>query len=207
MYLRLQIRIFRNLLYAVKYYKLSAEKGNIWGMSKLAEMYMGGIGVPKDYKKAADLYDKLIEMVKNKPGTIPYTMSKRIFDESGIAYFNLAIQYFSGNGRKMNFSKGMEYAKKTQENVREDIIKAIMFYAEHNPNDKANVISGLREVQKWDMVEVVGTGNLEKGFLYDDIEIKIKSLSPEEKIPNSDPNKNENSNNTKKAVKDILDLF
>ncbi len=197
-----------NLDEAVKYYKLSAEKNNIYGMYALANLYMNGQGVPQNYKKAADLYDKTLKLYESrKGGFLMFYDGNDAMQNSFLAHYNLAIAYFTGNGQKVSFTKGMEHAKKTGENVREDIIKAIMFYAEHNPNDKANVISGLREVQKWDMVEVVGTGNLEKGFLYDDIEIKIKSLSPEEKIPNSDPNKNENSNNTKKAVKDILDLF
>jgi TPR repeat protein len=48
--------IERNLAEAVKLWASAAEKGNSYAQFNLAEMYMAGWGVPRDFAKAYSLF-------------------------------------------------------------------------------------------------------------------------------------------------------
>ncbi|CAG8760576.1 886_t:CDS:1, partial [Cetraspora pellucida] len=54
---------------AIEYYKMSAMRGNVWGMIQLARRYQAGIGTPKNIDKAIFWYQKALEIGCEKAKT------------------------------------------------------------------------------------------------------------------------------------------
>ncbi|CAG8754567.1 11884_t:CDS:1, partial [Ambispora leptoticha] len=54
---------------AIEYYRMSAIRGNVWGMIQLARRYQAGIGTPKNIDKAIYWYQKALEIGCEKAKT------------------------------------------------------------------------------------------------------------------------------------------
>ena len=91
----------------VKLYEKGMEKGNIMAIYRLAVLYCNGTKVKKDYEKAKELYEKVVEMRNLSPST-------NIVIESLISLGDLYHSFQIG-APKPDFNKVIDYYKKAIE--------------------------------------------------------------------------------------------
>lgn len=83
---------------AFELYKKASEQGDILGTAYLGHLYKKGRGVPKDYGKAREYFEKAIQMEQEKggDGTAPGVI---------FAKLHLAKMYQEGDGMPKDYSK------------------------------------------------------------------------------------------------------
>lgn len=110
-----------------------ANEGNSKAQSRMGYMYERGIGVAKDYRKAAEWYIKAIQngskrayarvgflharglgVPQNYDEALKY-LRKAVELESGLGYARLAYLYEIGKGVEQNYTRSVEYYKKAAE--------------------------------------------------------------------------------------------
>ena len=87
----------KDLMKAVKYYRIAAERGDAWGQNNLGVMYRDGKGVTQDYAEAVKWFRKAAEQ-GNESGQI-----------------NLGWQYENGYGVTQDYIEAVKWYRKAAE--------------------------------------------------------------------------------------------
>ena len=87
----------KDLMKAVKYYRIAAERGDAWGQNNLGVMYRDGKGVTQDYAEAVKWFRKAAEQG----------------NESG--QLNLGVMYRDGKGVTQDHAEAVKWFRKAAE--------------------------------------------------------------------------------------------
>jgi len=121
---------------AFEYFSASNSNGYPLAKFELAEMYYYGEGTKRNYKKAYEIYNKILidnerdATIKVKLGDMNIkgkgvdknlTMAKKLYEEAAksnhlTAFYNLGLMYMSGLGVDKNLTKAIEYLKRPANN-------------------------------------------------------------------------------------------
>jgi TPR repeat protein len=128
--------ISKNHNKAMEWYQKAADNGNIFALSLLADIYYEGKNVPKNYKRAYELYHKVAVS----------DISEESRDSITVAQLRLGEILYNGYGMPKDFKKAFEWYQKAAEadlspaqralgtmyekgeGVPQDYIKAIEWY-------------------------------------------------------------------------------
>lgn len=94
---------------AKMYFEKAIEKGNVYGTHNIGELYLKGLGVEQDYKKAFDLFTKA-----NKE------------KENHWSQYQLACLYDSGNGCTKDTKKALELYYESAKGCDDDAVPHVM---------------------------------------------------------------------------------
>lgn len=116
---------------ALKWYKKCVDAQNLYGMEKFAKIYIDGkLSLPKDYKKAMQLYLKMIDIAKAKYENANSSLSEYMFAIG-------KLYYKGGYGVEKNYVKALDWYLKAVEadmNIesvafREEFAKSLIYPA------------------------------------------------------------------------------
>ena len=92
---------------AARYFKESADKGNIYAMNNYATMAFKGIGIEKNYSVSFYYTKSVVELIESNSVVLPN------YDKAQVIV-NLANHYMNGYGVQQNRDKGLELYQKAR---------------------------------------------------------------------------------------------
>ena len=133
----------KDLMKAVKYYRIAAERGDAWGQNNLGIMYRDGKGVTRDYAEAVKWFRKAVEQ-GHASGQISlgymYETGRGVpqDDTEAVKWYRKAAEQGHANGQ---LNLGWQYEKGY--GVTQDYIEAVKWYRKAAEQGHANGQAGL----------------------------------------------------------------
>ena len=101
----------KSFKYAVEWYTLAAVQGHAKAQHNLGLMYAAGKGAKKSFKRAAKWTQKAAAQGNKEAKTSLKSLFCDI--EASMAQYNLANEYYSGNGVKQDYKRAVELFTKS----------------------------------------------------------------------------------------------